>query len=348
MGLQISELVPKKEIKLEELRGKIIAVDAFNILYQFLANIRQIDGTPLMDKKKRVTSHLSGLFYRTTNLMTKGLKLVYAFDGKPPKLKEKTTEKRAERKEIARERYEKAKEKGSEAEMFKWSRQTLRLNDEMIDESKELLKTLGLPVVQAPSEGEAQCSHMVKYKDAYTVASQDYDSLLFGATKLVQNLTLARKRRTSSGAYVSISPIMIELDNVLNFLQINHDQLICLGILVGTDFNPQGIKSIGPKRALQLVKTYKQPVLLFQALDKLVNEGKIPKPEFDWQEIFSLFKKPDVKKEYKIEFKKVNEEKVRELLCKEHDFSENRVNNALKRVADYEKAAKQKDLKSFF
>jgi len=348
MGLQISELVPKKEIKLESLREKVIAVDAFNIIYQFLANIRQVDGTPLMDKKKRITSHLSGLFYRTTNLMTKGLKLVYVFDGKPPELKEKTTEKRAERKKIAKEKYEKAKEKGTEAEMFKWSRQTLKLTEEMIDESKALLKALGLPVIQAPSEGEAQCAFMVKNKNAYAVASQDYDSLLFGASRLIQNLTLARRRRTSSGAYVSISPVMIELDNVLNNLQITYDQLISLGILVGTDFNPQGVKGIGPKRALQLVKTYKQPVLLFQALNKLVKEGKVAEPEFEWQEIFSVFKKPNIKKDYKIEFKKINWEEVKKLLCKEHDFSEIRVENALKRVVDYEKAAKQKDLKSFF
>ncbi|UZE94217.1 MAG: flap endonuclease-1 [Candidatus Pacearchaeota archaeon] len=347
MGLQISDLVPKKEIGFEELRGKIIAVDAFNILYQFLANIRQVDGTPLMDKKKRVTSHLSGLFYRTTNLMTKGLKLVYVFDGESPELKAKTAKARHERKEAAKEKYEKAKEKGKAEEMFKWSRQTLRLSDEMIDESKQLLKALGLPVIQAPGEGEAQCAFMVKQKDAYAVASQDYDSLLFGATRLIQNLTLARRRRTPTG-FISISPTLIELDNTLNNLQINRDQLISLGILVGTDFNPQGIKGIGPKKALHLVKAHRQPVLIFTSLDKLFKEGKIPELDFDWRKIFEIFKKPNVRKDYKIEFKKVNEKKIKELLCKEHDFSEDRVNNALNKVAEYEKSAKQKDLKSYF
>ncbi len=345
MGLQIGSLVPKKEIKFEQLKGKTIAVDSFNILYQFLANIRQLDGTPLMDKKGRITSHLSGLFYRTTNLMTKGLKLVYVFDGKPSELKKKTKEIREERKKIAREKLERAK---TEEQKFKWARQTLRLTDEMIEESKELLKALGLPVIQAPSEGEAQCAFIVRKKDAYATASQDYDSLLFGSTRLIQNLTLARKRKTPSGAFISISPEIIELENVLNNLQINHDQLICLGILVGTDFNPHGIKGIGPKRALQLVKQYKQPVLLFNAIDKMAKEGKIPEPEFDWQEIFELFKKPKIKEDYKIEFKRIDEKKVKQLLCKQHDFSEDRVESALKKVADYEKAAKQKDLKSFF
>ena len=333
---------------LEELRGKIIAVDAFNILYQFLANVRQLDGTPLMDSKKRITSHLSGLFYRTTNLITKGFKLVYVFDGKPPELKEKTRERRNVKKEAAKSKFEEAKEKGAKDEMFKWARQNLRLSDEMIDESKKLIKALGLPVIQAPSEGESQCAFMVKQKDAFCVASQDYDSLLFGANRLVQNMTLARRKKTPSGAFISITPIMIELDKVLNSLQINRDQLICLGILVGTDFNPKGIKGIGPKKALQLVKQYKQPVLLFKAIEKMAEQGKIPELDFDWHEIFELFKKPDIERKYKIEFKKINEEKVKEFLCKEHDFSESRVESALNKVAKFEKAAKQKDLKSFF
>lgn len=347
MGLQISEIVPKKEIKLEDLKGKIIAVDAFNTIYQFLANIRQPDGTPLMDSKRRVTSHLSGLFYRTTNLMTKGLKLVYVFDGKPHALKGETVSERIAKKEEAKERYEEAKALGRTAEMFKYSRQALHLTDEMVVESKELLKALGLPVVQAPSEGEAQCSYMAKKHDAYAVASQDYDSLAFGAPRLIQNVTLARKRKLASGAYVPIMPEMIELDNVLNSLQINHEQLICLGILVGTDFNPGGVKGIGPKRALQLVQQYKVPALLFNALNKLVEEGKIPEPDFNWQDIFELFKKPDVTTDYKIEFKKVDERAVKNLLCKEHDFSEERVASALEKIHEHKEKASQKGLSDF-
>ncbi|MEM4214794.1 MAG: flap endonuclease-1 [Candidatus Pacearchaeota archaeon] len=348
MGLQIGELVPKKEIKLEDLKGKIIAVDAFNALYQFLANIRQPDGTPLMDSKGRITSHLSGLFYRTTNLMSKGLKLVYVFDGKPPELKEETARARAVRKEEAREKYEEAKEKGEKEEMFKWARQTLRLSDEMIQESKELLRVLGLPVIQAPSEGEAQCAFIVKRGDAYAVASQDYDSLLFGASRLIQNLTLAKKRRLASGAYVPIMPELIELERVLNNLQLNYEQLICLGILVGTDFNPGGVKGIGPKKALQLVLQYKTPVLIFNAIEKQVQEGKIPELEFEWRDIFELFKKPDVTSNYNIEFDKINTNAIKRILCKEHDFSEERVDSALEKVYEHKKEASQKGLDNWF
>ena len=83
MGLQVGEIVPRKAIEFSNLKNKVLAVDASNIIYQFLSTIRQPDGTPLKDKKGRITSHLSGLFYRNINLMQEGLKLVYVLMGKP-------------------------------------------------------------------------------------------------------------------------------------------------------------------------------------------------------------------------------------------------------------------------
>ena len=252
MGLQIGELVPRKSIKIDELKRKVIAVDAFNAIYQFLSNIRQVDGTPLMDNRGRVTSHLSGLFYRNTNLMARGIKLVYAFDGTSNELKRKTNHNRSEKKFEAEKKFEDAKKEGKQEEMYKYSRQTIHLTDEIIEESKELIRALGLPIIQAPEEGEAQAAYLAK-KDCFAVASQDYDSLLFGAPNVIQNLTLAKKRKVASGAYIPVEPELIELEKVLNSLQIDHEQLICLGILSGTDFNPGGVKGIGPKKALTLV-----------------------------------------------------------------------------------------------
>ncbi len=346
MGLQIGELVPRKQIAIESLKGKVIAVDAFNTLYQFLSNIRQADGTPLMDSKGRITSHLSGLFYRNTNLMSKGLKIVYVFDGKSPDLKKDTNKGREERKKDAESKFETAKKEGKEEDMFKYSRQTVHLTDEIIQESKDLLKALGIPIVQSPSEGESQASYIAKH-DGFAVASQDYDSLLFGAPKLIQNLALSKKRRLSSGAYVPIEPEIIELENVFNTLQIDHDQLICLGILSGTDFNPGGIRGIGPKKALTFVQKYKHPVLIFEAVEKqLLKEGK--EIWFNWQEIFELFKKPNIIKEYKLEFHDIDESKVKDILCKEHDFSEDRVSNSLNKIREAKELGKQKDLKNWF
>jgi len=314
MGLNIREIVPRREIKLSDLKGKTIFVDAFNTLYQFLSTIRQPDGTPLQDSKKRITSHLSGLLYRNVNLLVQGLKIIYVFDGKPPELKRKTHEKRKEGRDTAQEKYETAKKKQDIEMMRRYGSQLIRLDDEMIKESKELLEAMGIVVVQAPSEGESEAAYLSKTK-GYAVASQDYDSLLFGARLLIQNLTLTQRKKTISG-YIEVHPELIELEKVLNSLQINLDQLICLGILVGTDYNPKGIPGIGQKRALQLVKQYKQPVLIFDSVKEQM-EKLDEKDQFDWQEIFELFHKPDVK-DAEIKFGKVNEEKIRKLLVDEH------------------------------
>jgi flap endonuclease-1 len=347
MGLQIGELVPRKEITLDHLQGKVIAVDSFNVIYQFLSNIRQPDGTPLMDNKGNVTSHLSGLFYRTINLMQRGIKPVFVFDGKSPDLKKKEKEEREARKKEAKIRYEMAKKEKKEDEMFKYSKQMMRLTDEMVEDSKKLLEYMGLPVVQAPSEGEAQCAFMAKKEDVYSTASQDYDALLFGSPRLLQNLTLARKRRLASGAFISIQPQMIELQKVLNSLQLSQEQLISLGILCGTDFNPGGIRGIGPKKALQLVRQYKQPVLIFRAMgNKLASAGQ--DINFDWQKIFEIFKKPEATTNYKIEFNKPKEDKIKDFLCKKHDFSENRIDNAVARLHEQREKRKQRDLKKWF
>src|SRR3989344_4894188 len=101
MGLQIGDIVPRKDITFEELKGQTVAVDAFNAIYQFLSSIRQPDGTPLMDDRGKVTSHLSGLFYRNIALLSEGIKLIYVFDGEYNELNGKTHEKRQEAKDTA-------------------------------------------------------------------------------------------------------------------------------------------------------------------------------------------------------------------------------------------------------
>ena len=242
MGLSISEIIPRKELEIVDLRGKTLCVDAFNTIYQFLSTVRQVDGTPLMDSKKRITSHLSGIFYRNVALLGEGMRLVYVFDGEAPELKRKTHENRKEIRDTMKGKYEKARQEDDLEMMKRYSSQMIRLDDEMIKESKELLQAMGIAVVQAPGEGEAEAAYLAKVKDeVFASVSQDYDSLLFGAPKLIRNLTLARRRKTYSG-YVEVKPEMIELDSVLNHLGINLDQLICLGILVGTDYNPKGIQ----------------------------------------------------------------------------------------------------------
>ncbi len=346
MGLNIKDIIPRKEIEISELKNKTLCVDAFNSLYQFLSSVRQPDGTPLMDSKKRITSHLSGIFYRNIALLSEGIKLIYVFDGKAPGLKAKTHKKRQESRDTASEKYEEAKQNEDIMRMKTYSSQLLRLDDEMISESKELLQAMGIAVVQAPSEGEAQAAHYCKKdKEIYAAASQDYDALLFGTPILIRNLTLARKRKTFSG-YVEINPELIDLEKVLNKLEINLDQLICIGILVGTDYNPKGVSGIGQKKALELVKKFPYPVEIFKEVEQRIHS--LPEEDqFDWKEIFELFHKHKVTNE-EIEFPKINEDKIKQLLVTEHEFSEDRIEKQLEKLREIEKKKMQTGLGKWF
>jgi len=342
MGLNIREIISRKEIQISDLKGKMVCVDAFNTLYQFLSTIRQIDGTPLMDNKKRITSHLSGIFYRNVALLSEGIKMIYVFDGKAPDLKAKTYKKREKGRDIAKSRYEEAKQKEDLVVMKRYSGQLVRLDDEMIKESKELLEAMGIAVVQAPSEGEAEAAYLCRIKEnVYASVSQDYDSLLFGAPRLIQNLTLARRRKTFSG-WKEVKPELIELEKVLNSLEINLDQLICLGILVGTDYNPKGIPGIGQKRALQIVQKYKQPILIFENVKEQIMSLD-EEDRFDWKEIFGLFHKHNVV-DVDFKFGKINEEKIKKILVEKHNFSEERVEKQLQKLRDVKEKNKQKGL----
>jgi flap endonuclease-1 len=346
MGLNISNIIPREEIKIPDLKGKMLCVDAFNTLYQFLTTIRQPDGTPLMDNKGRITSHLSGIFYRNVSLLAEGIKLVYVFDGKAPDLKYKTYEKRQGNREVSKERYEEAQREENLSAMKRYSGQLVRLNDEMINESKELLEAMGIAVIQAPGEGEAEAAYLARIKEAvYASVSQDYDSLLFGAPKLIRNLTLAKKRKTFRG-WVEVSPEMIELEKVLNSLNINLDQLICLGILVGTDYNPKGIPGIGQKRALQIVQRYQQPIMIFKSVEEQMNNLE-EKDKFDWKEIFSLFHKPNVSNA-DIKFSRADKNRIKKILVNRHDFSEERIDKQMEKLEEVEEKNKQKDLNKWF
>jgi flap endonuclease-1 len=321
MGLSIRDIVPRRELEFKSLRGKVIVVDAFNALYQFLSSIRQYDGTPLQDKKGNVTSHLSGLLYRNMALLGEGVKVVYVFDGEAPELKKGTQEKRSAGKVVAKEKFDSAKESDDVEGMKKYSSALVKLTDELIAESKEFLEAMGIAIIQAPSEGEAQASVIARDGGAFAVASQDYDCLLFGAPKLIQNLTLARKRKTAGGV-IEIKPEMIELGDVLKELEINHDQLICLGILVGTDYNPGGIKGLGQKKALKFVREHKTPEKIFSEFSDLLP---------NWKEIFDMFKNPNVSESSEIEFPEIDEDKIRSILLG-HDFLEDRVEKQIEKL----------------
>jgi flap endonuclease-1 len=325
MGVLLTPIVVKDTIALADLRGKRLAVDAHGELYQFLALIRLPDGTPLRDAHGRTTSHLSGLFYRTTRLIADfALQLVFVFDGRPPALK---TAEIARRRQV-RERYEAeadaARRAGDLAQAYSKSTMTSRLTREMVAEAQELLRLMGVPIVQAPSEAEAQAAHMARRGDVWAAASKDYDALLFGASRLVRFLTISgREFLPSKGTSRPIVPESIDLQAMLDALGITREQLIDVGLLVGTDFHP-GIKGIGPKKAVTLVKR-------FGAIDHMPPEIRDAfGSELD--RLRQIYLEPDVRDDYRIGIERCDVDGVVRFLCDEHAFARDRVMAALARA----------------
>ena len=343
MGVAFKDIIISEEIKLDDLKNKVIILDGYNVLYQFLTTIRGMDGTPLKDSKGSTTSHLVGLFSRTASLMQKGIKPAFVFDGKPPDLKQKVHEHRNALKIEAEKKFLEAKKKMDVEEMKKYAARTSRLSKDMVEESKKLVSFLGIPFVQAPSEGEAQAAYMVKEGNGFAVGSQDFDSLIHGATRLVRNLSISgRRKRGKTAAYDTVKPEMIDLSQNLNTLGIDHNQLIALAMIIGTDYNPGGIKGIGPKNALKLVKQHKSD------FDSLFVEVKWNDFfDFEWTEVYYLIKKIPTTDDYELRWKDIDYEAILSLLVDEHDFSAERVKSALEKLKKESSEKHQKSLGDF-
>jgi len=344
MGVALTEILVMKETSMEYFSSKSIVVDAPLWMYQFLSSIRQQDGNLLTDSKGNVTSHLVGILSRVTNLLENRIKPAFAFDGKPPELKFKTLEKRKEIKIDAQKKYDDAEKRGDIEEMKKYAQRTSRLTSEMIREAKELLSAFGIPAIESPSEAEAQASYIVKKKEVFALATNDADALMFGSPRIVRNLNMAgRRKKTGTLSYQTINPDIIELDENLRHLGLSQEQFIALCMLVGTDFNSGGIKGIGPKNALKLVKKFGDD---FDLLFKNVKWNVFF--DFEWQEVFDVITKMPVTDDYELKWKAPDKEKILKILVDGHDFSEERVNSQIKELIEKNENKGQKGLGEFF
>ncbi|MFW9831319.1 MAG: flap endonuclease-1 [Candidatus Thorarchaeota archaeon] len=337
MGVKLAPLINPQVLTLENLRGRSFAVDAANQLHQFLANIRTPDGVPLKDREGRITSHLVGLLYRTTRLITEyNLHLIFVFDGKPPDLKSDEIAKRQKQREQAEHDYKKALAKGDLKTAFSKAVRTGRLTRSMAKEAQQVLTYLGIPFVQAPGEGEAQAAYMVQRGDAWATASRDFDTLLFGAPRLLRYLTLTgRKRLPSKGTSVPLQPELIDLHKVLSDNGISREQLVDMALLIGTDFN-SGVPQIGPKTALKLIKEN-------NSLDNLPSKilEKLPP---NYHKIRRIFLDHPITDEYDLSSHSIDKEGLIKFLCHERGFSETRVIGVIDRMKKVQEGQSQKSL----
>jgi flap endonuclease-1 len=328
VGVVLTPIITKDTTALADLNGRTLAVDGNGELYQFLALIRLRDGTPLKDSKGRITSHLSGLFYRTTRLIADhDLRLVFVFDGAPPARKaDEIAKRRAVKQQYEQER-DAALARGDTATAYSKSTMTSRLSREMVGEARELLRLMGIPTVQAPSEGEAQAAHMAATTpDIWAAASKDYDSLLFGAPRLVRFLTISGKEfLPSQGTFRPIVPETIELARLLDGWSITREGLVDVALLIGTDFNP-GIKGIGPKKALKLIQQH-------GSIENLPEEIRVSLGDPDMiDEARQIFLHPNVTDAFEVAAAEPDLAGITKFLCDEREFSRERVTAAIDRA----------------
>lgn len=331
MGVNISSIISnsKKEVEYIELFEKTIAIDTFNQLYQFLATIRGHDGLPLKNKKGETTSHIVGLFNRTSFLIQHGIKPIFVFDGEINELKMNEINKRRNIKKEAESKMNQSLESENYEDAKKYAQSTSKLTSEMIETSKSLLKAMGCPVVQAAQDGEAQAAVMVQKGLAWAVGSQDYDSILFGSPKLLRNLSMNNKKKFKN-TVIDVKIEYYTLNQILEDLNLTRAQMIDLGILVGLDFY-EGIKGIGAKTALKHITKYEN-------LEGIVNNNIQVKKEpikFNFEEITkvrNLFLNPSINEDFSVKWTKPDDDKILEILVEQNNFSKDRVENSIKKL----------------
>ena len=340
MGVDFGDSIPREKIQLEDIAGWTLAVDGYNTLYQFLAIIRGMDGGHLKDSQGRVTSHISGLFYRNVNLLELGMKLVYVFDGKPPDLKMEEIRRRSEQRREAKDQYLRALQSGDMAQARKYAEASTVLRRDMVADAKELLDAMGIPWVDAPSEGEAQATAMAIEGTVKAVASQDHDSIVFGAPVLVRNVTISGKRRLpSKGIMINVVPERITLASVLQATGLTREQLVDFAILLGTDFNPDGFEGVGPATALKYLKKYGR-------LEE-IKELSGPLQQLNYKGIRDLYLNAPSTKGVRPEWRPMDRERVVSFLVREHSFSRDRVESAIARIKST-KATESETLEKWF
>lgn len=327
-------------IKQEDIKayfGRKIAVDASMCIYQFLIAVRS-EANVLTNAEGETTSHLVGLFYRTIRMIENGIKPVYVFDGKPPELKGSELEKRSEKREEAKKSLEAAEAAGNLEDVNKFSRRLVKVTKQHNEDCKQLLKLMGVPYVEAPSEAEAQCAAMVKAGKVYGAATEDMDALTFGSSVLVRHMTFSEARKMPIKEF--------NLQKVLTEMNFTNDQFVDLCILLGCDYC-ESIRGVGPVKAIELIRKHKSIETVLENLDK----KKFPVPE-NWlyKEARKLFLEPDVKDGNEIELKwtEPDEPGLIKFLCETNGFSEERVKSGVAKLMKNRSGATQGRLDTFF
>ncbi len=335
MGVKLQELIVRNKIEFSELAGKILAIDAPNVIMSLFNFARKNpDGSRaglILDRTQRPISHLYGLLYRINFYYSKKVFPIFCFDGLDSELKKLKTKDRLNDFIFTKNLYESTLRSGNResAKIIALSKEYLWPN--IIEESKQLLGALGIPYISSPASAESQCAQLVKDRIAHYSNSQDFDSLLFGCPRQVQNLSKSLRRKVQGRwKYQKVVPVVINLKENLKRLGIDQFQLVDVGILIGNDYF-SGIRKIGPKHAYKFVKNYK-------SLEEVIRQEK---NNYDFSslsreiiaKVRKIFLLPEVITQYpNLNWSLPNEHHTLSLLCEEHYLNRERVQNNLAKL----------------
>ncbi|KAG2626105.1 flap endonuclease 1 [Panicum virgatum] len=335
----LADNAPKamKEQKFESYFGRKIAVDASMSIYQFLIVVGRTGMETLTNEAGEVTSHLQGMFNRTIRLLEAGIKPVYVFDGKPPDMKKQELAKRYSKREDATKELTEAVEEGDKDAIEKLSKRTVKVTRQHNDDCKRLLRLMGVPVVEAPCEAEAECAALCINDKVYAIASEDMDSLTFGAPRFLRHLMDPSSKKI---------PVMeFDVAKVLEELELTMDQFIDLCILCGCDYC-DSIKGIGGQTALKLIRQHGSIESILENLNK--DRYQIPE-DWPYQEARRLFKEPDVTLDIpELKWTAPDEKGLITFLVKDNGFNEDRVTKAIEKIKSAKNKSSQGRLESFF
>ncbi|KAF3329057.1 flap endonuclease 1-A isoform X2 [Carex littledalei] len=326
-----------KENKFESYFGRKIAIDASMSIYQFLIVVGRTGMETLTNEAGEVTSHLQGMFNRTIRLLEAGIKPAYVFDGQPPDLKKQELAKRYSKREDATKELSTAVEEGDKEAIEKFSKRTVKVTKQHNEDCKRLLRLMGVPVIEAPCEAEAQCAALCKDDKVYAVASEDMDSLTFGAPRFLRHLMDPSSKKI---------PVMeFEISKVLEGLKLSMDQFIDLCILSGCDYC-ESIKGVGGLTALKMIRQYG----CIETMLENINKERYQIPE-DWpyEEARRLFKEPNVSLDVpELKWTPPDEEGIVNFLVNENGFNKDRVTKAIEKIKAAKTKSSQGRLESFF
>jgi flap endonuclease-1 len=222
------------------------------------------------------------------------------------------------------------------ASLHKQAMKSIHISKSMFDDAKKLITLLGMPVVEAPAEAEAQCAALVKAGVASAVASEDMDALTFGAEMLLRGFNSKRE------------PIVrIQLSKAMELLSLSYLEFVDLCILMGCDYVPT-IEGVGPATAIKLINQYSR----LEAVVEYVNaHPRLQVPEdFDFIGARQLFLEAETidPTALKLRWTQADTAGLYEFLVAQRGFNPGRVNGSIRKLQKTYKEPAQSKLEKFF